>query len=61
MKTLSETDLRDFQKAVYKDYGIKLEGKQLYEAAFDLLQLFDALIKFDKEDKQNSEVRKSSV
>jgi len=52
MKSITKSDLETFQEAIYKDYGIKLEGKQLYEAAYDLLHLFDALIKFDAEDKQ---------
>lgn len=49
MKKLSEEDLKTFQIAVLKDYGIKLVGDELYQAAFNLLQFFEALIKFDKE------------
>lgn len=49
MKKLSEEDLRTFQTAVLKDYGIKLVGDELYQAAFNLLQFFEALIRFDKE------------
>ena len=49
MKKLSEEDLKAFQTAVLKDYGIKLVGDELYQAAFNLLQFFEALIKFDKE------------
>lgn len=44
MKTLSDKDLIAFQDAVYKDHGIRLEGKELYEAAFNLLQFFESLI-----------------
>lgn len=49
MKTLSKFDLESFKEAIFKDYGIKLEGDDLYDAAFNLLQFFEALIKFDKE------------
>lgn len=49
MKKPSEEDLNTFQTAIFKDYGIKLEGDELYQAAFNLLQFFEALIKFDKE------------
>lgn len=48
-KSLSQTDLDTFQEAIFKDYGIKLEGDELYQAAFNLLQFFEALIKFDRE------------
>lgn len=48
-KSLSQTDLDTFQEAIFKDYNIKLEGDELYQAAFNLLQFFEALIKFDKE------------
>lgn len=62
IKKLTNSDLENFQKAVFKDYGIRLEGKELYDAAFNLLQFFEALIKFDKEDKnkKEKEVLKSS-
>ena len=46
---LSKSDLDTFQEAVFKDYNIKLEGDELYQAAFNLLQFFEALIKFNKE------------
>ena len=46
---LSESDLETFQAAILKDYGIKLVGDELYQAAFNLLQFFEALVKFDKE------------
>ena len=46
---LSDSDLTAFQLAILKDYGIRLEGKELYEAAFDLIHFFEELIKFDKE------------
>ncbi len=59
MKNLTETDLKAFQEALFKDYGIKLRGKQLYEAAYNLLQFFESLINFDKQDKEkNKMVRK---
>lgn len=50
MVKLSETDLLIFQKAVLEDYGIKLEKKELYNAAFNLLQFIEALIRLDKKD-----------
>lgn len=53
-KSLSKDDLVSFQEAVLKDYGIKLEGEDLYRAAFDLLQVIEALIKFDHEDKKKA-------
>lgn len=46
---LSESDLDTFQEAIFKDYNIRIEGDELYQAAFNLLQFFEALIKFDKE------------
>ena len=48
-KGLSDSDLKMFKEAILKDYGVKLEGDELYQAAFNLLQFFEALIKFDKE------------
>lgn len=53
---LTDKDLKKFQEAYQKDYGVRLEGKNLYQAAFNLLKFFDAIIKFDKQDK----VQKSS-
>ena len=54
MGKLSESDLDSFKNAIQKDYGLKLEGKALYEAAFNLLEFIKALIKFDanKSDKR---------
>ncbi|HUD43940.1 MAG TPA: hypothetical protein VMR41_00145 [Patescibacteria group bacterium] len=61
MKPLSESDLREFQSAIEKDYGIKLEGNDLYQAAFNLLKFFEALLDFDRKDKkEEEEVQKSS-
>lgn len=51
MVRLTEADLRAFQQAVYKDYGVMLPDEVLYQEAFNLLQFIEALIKFDKEDK----------
>lgn len=51
MKSLSKEDLNTFQQAIFKDYGIKLEGEDLYNAAFNLLQFIETLIKFREEDK----------
>ncbi len=62
MSRLSNADLDNFKEAIWKDYGLKLEGKSLYEAAFNLLEFIKALIKFDdnKPDKEKGRVRKSS-
>lgn len=62
---LTDKDLKQFQEAVQKDYGVKLEGKSLYQAAFSLLKFFESLIKFDRQDKEKKitpepEVQKSS-
>lgn len=53
-KSLSKDDLAKFQEATLKDYGIKLEDQKLYDAAFNLLQFFEALIKFNQEDKNKT-------
>ncbi len=50
MVKLPESDLKTFQEAIFKDYGIKLEGQELYDAAFNLLQFMEALIKFSSDD-----------
>ncbi len=50
-KGLSDSDLKTFKEAIFKDYGIELKGDTAYQAAFNLLQFFEALIKFDQEDK----------
>ena len=54
VKGLSKDDLVTFQEAILKDYGIKLEGQKLHDAAFNLLQFFEALIKFNQEDKNKT-------
>jgi len=54
IKRLSKSDLVKFQDATLKDYGIKLDGQELYNAAFGLLQFFEALIKFNQEDKNET-------
>lgn len=54
MRALTKEDLVSFQKAIFNDHGIKLEGKDLYEAAFNLLEFFKALIKFDRRDKEET-------
>ena len=69
MVRLTETDLKAFQQAILKDYGVLLPDEVLYKEAFNLLQFIDALIKYDKEDKEkakkqtanNSEVLKASL
>ena len=53
---LTDKDLKKFQEAIQKDYGVKLEGDNLYQNAFNLLKFLEALIKFDGQDK----VQKSS-
>ncbi len=57
MKTITNTDLVQLKKAIQKDYGVLLEDKELYTAAYSLLKLFEALMKYDQKDKK--EVRKS--
>lgn len=51
VKNLSKSDLISFQEAILKDYGIKLEDKDLYNAAFNLLHFIETLIKFSENDK----------
>lgn len=51
IKSLSEDDLVSFQEAILKDYGVKLEGQELYNAAFNLLHFIETLIKFSENDK----------
>lgn len=54
MTKLTESDLKAFQQAVYKDYGVMIPNALLYQEAFNLLQFIEALIKFDREDKKNN-------
>ena len=54
MTRLTEADLKSFQQAVYKDYGVMIPDALLYQEAFNLLQFIEALIKFDQEDKKNN-------
>lgn len=54
MTKLTESDLKAFQEAVYKDYGVMIPDALLYQEAFNLLQFIEALIKFDQEDKKNN-------
>lgn len=61
MVRLTETDLKAFQQAIYKDYGVLLPEGVLYKEAFNLLQFIDALIKFDKEDKDREKSEKQTV
>lgn len=53
MTRLTEADLKSFQQAVYKDYGVMIPDAILYQEAFNLLQFIEALIKYDAEDKKN--------
>jgi len=53
MTRLTEADLKAFQQAVYKDYGVMFPDTLLYKEAFNLLQFIEALIKYDAEDKKN--------
>ena len=50
MSSLSKNDLDRFKDAIWKDYGLKLEGKALYGAAFNLIEFFKALVGFDSEE-----------
>ena len=61
MVRLTEADLKAFQQAIYKDYGVLLPEEVLYKEAFNLLQFIDALIKFDKEDKDKAKMGKQTV
>ncbi len=61
MVRLTDTDLKDFQQAILKDYGVLLPEEVLYKEAFNLLQFIDALIKFDKEDKDKEKVEKQKT
>lgn len=61
MVRLTEADLKAFQQAIYKDYGVLLPEEVLCKEAFNLLQFIDALIKFDKEDKDKEKVEKQRV
>lgn len=61
MVRLTEIDLKAFQQAIYKDYGVLLSEEVLYKEAFNLLQFIDALIKFDKEDKDKVKAEKQTV
>lgn len=60
MIKLTETHLKLLQEALYQDYGIRLEGKALYDAAYSLTAFFEALVNFGKLDKEKKEVRKES-
>ena len=60
MSKLSESDLDSFKDAIQKDYGLKLEGKALYEAAFNVLEFIKALIKFDAKKSKDKKVQKMS-
>lgn len=61
MTRLTESDLKAFQQAVYKDYGIMLDDTVLYQEAFNLLQFIEALIKFDREDKEKAKEKREEV
>ena len=51
---LTEAHLKSFQEAIYKDYGIVIPEDKVFEAAFELLEFFEALLKFDQEDKNKA-------
>ncbi len=52
MKALTISDLKEFQEAIQKDYGLTLEETELHDAAFNLLQYIETLIQFDKDNKK---------
>ena len=52
MTRLTEADLKAFQQAVYRDYGVMIPDALLYQEAFRLLSFIKSLIKYDQEDKQ---------
>ena len=58
MVRLTEVDLKAFQRAIYNDYGIMLEDTVLYQEASGLLHFIEALIKFDREDKEKAKEKK---
>lgn len=58
MPRLTKQDLVKFQKAIMEDYGLGLEGDELYRAAYTLLQFIKALTKFDKYDKDEKNSKK---
>ncbi len=60
MTRLTEADLKSFQQAIYKDYGILLPDNVLYHEAFNLLSFIEALIKYDLEDKQKEKEKHES-
>lgn len=51
---LTDAHLKAFQEAIYKDYGIVIPKDKVFEAAFELLEFFEALLKFDQEDKNEA-------
>jgi len=60
MTRLTEADLKSFQQAIYKDYGILLPDNVLYQEAFNLLSFIEALIKYDQEDKQKEQKKQKN-
>ncbi len=54
MKQLTKPDLKEFKTAVYKDYGIVIPEDKVFDAAFELLEFFETLIKFDYENKNKA-------
>ncbi|GEM_PF-3081349 len=60
MTQLTEADLKSFQQAVYKDYGVMIPDALLYQEAFRLLSFVESLIKYDQEDKQKEKEKQKS-
>lgn len=58
MKKISKINLKSFERAIYKDYGIKLKQKDLEESASNLLEFAQTMIKYGVE---NEQVLKSST
>lgn len=55
-KQLTKENLKALQKAVYKDYGIKITDDKLWDAGFNLLSFFATLIEYDIENKKRREI-----
>ncbi len=60
MTRLTEADLKAFQQAVYRDYGVMIPDALLYQEAFRLLSFIKSLIKYDQEDKQKEKEKQKN-
>lgn len=60
MIDLNDSVLKQFQKAVERDYGVRLEGDTLKEGAYMLFQYFQFLIKNDPDGKMAKKILEKS-